>query len=209
MEESSKSRNTDDAPKGRVCFLPIACDKSNSFCHKRSQKIKDEIWAQQTCAMLSPSKEACLPPDTQWRPETKGWSSDLVRGSECVFHLVRISRLHVGFKVHQAAGLRLQEVCYPLGRSLATVSALDLQAVHSARGGDKGQVWLWQPGHPATSRTDPKVCTTLWRRRSSFITRRRHFSLALTLNHVETQTKTEFQSLLSPLFLIKKKTILG
>lgn len=65
MQESSKSRNTDDAPKGRGYFLPIACDKSNSFCHKRSQKIKDEIWAHQTCAMLSPSKEACLPQEGQ------------------------------------------------------------------------------------------------------------------------------------------------
>ena len=36
------------------------------------------------------------------------------------------------FEVHQAVRLRLQEVCYPLGRGLTAVPALDLQALHSA-----------------------------------------------------------------------------
>lgn len=130
-------------PREGLYFLPIAYGKSNSFCHERSQKIKDENWAQQICAMLSTSKEACLP--------------DLVRGWECVFYLVRISPLHVGFKVHQPVGLCLQEVCYPLGRSLTTVSALDLQAVHSARDRDKEQAWLWQPGYPANAAQIQKV----------------------------------------------------
>lgn len=74
-------------------------------------------------------------PQSTPKAKAKGSSFDLFCGPEHVLYLVGLPGLHVRLEMHQAVGLGLQEAGDPLGRSLATVPALDLQAMHSAGGG--------------------------------------------------------------------------
>lgn len=145
-QESPKSRNTDEASKGRALFLPTVYNPQlplrPSCLGAASQNDRAERSTQAALPDgLCTPEEASLPQDTP-KAKAKGCSSDLVGRPESVQYLVRISWSQVRLEVHQAVGLCLQEAGYPLGSSVPTVPALDLQAVHSA-GGGKSKEWPW------------------------------------------------------------------